>query len=218
MTTTPRPVIGIFGAGKVGVAIARLALNAGYTVHIASSGSATDTNQVTRYFAPGAIAATAEDLPAQADILVIAVPLRRFRELPLGAMGGHIVIDVMNYWPPLDGLLPEFESTDRPSSTIVRDSLPETARLVKTFNHLGYHQLQELPSPLGSPDRTALAVSGDDHLAVETVALLIDDLGFDPVRAGALAHSGALQANSPFFGQALNQHQMRRALRIDSAA
>lgn len=82
MNTTSRPVIGIFGAGKVGVALARLAVDAGYIAHIASSGSAEETARLTRYFAPGAAAATAEELPALADILIIAVPLPRFRELP----------------------------------------------------------------------------------------------------------------------------------------
>jgi 8-hydroxy-5-deazaflavin:NADPH oxidoreductase len=218
VSTTSRPSIGIFGAGKVGVAIARLALDAGYTVYIASSRSAADTAQLTRFFAPGAIPTTAEDLAALAEILVIAVPLRRFRELPLAAMDGHIVIDVMNYWPPIDGILDEFDHTGRASSTIVRDALPMTARLVKTFNHLGYHQLEELPRPAGSPDRTALAVAGDDPHAVETVAHLIDNVGFDPVPAGTLADSGALEAEGAAFGQPLDRHQFREALGSDRAA
>jgi predicted dinucleotide-binding enzyme len=53
-------------------------------------------------------------------------------------MADHIVIDVMNYWPPIDGAVPEFEGTDRPTSAIMRHSLQASTRLVKTFNHLGY--------------------------------------------------------------------------------
>lgn len=179
------PVIGIFGAGEFRVAFAHLALDAGYTVHIASSGSATDTALLTRFFAPDAVPATVQDLAAHADILVIAVPLRRFRELPLAAMGNHIVIDVKNYWRPIDGV---------------------------------YHQMDELSRPAGSPDRAALAVAGDDPNAIETVAHLIDNLGFDPIPAGTLADSGALEPDSAVFGQHLNQHQMRRALGIARAA
>lgn len=218
MSTTPRPVIGVFGAGKVGIALARLAVDAGYTVHIASSGTAADTAAITRSFAPGAHPADGDDLPGLAEVHVIAVPLRRFRELPLAAMAGHIVIDVMNYWPPIDGTLPEFEHTDRPTSTIVRDALPPTAQLVKSFNHLGYHQLQELPRPAGAPDRVSLAVAGDDLVAVDTVADFVDDLGFDPVAFGSLEESNVLEADSAVFGQPLDQHQMRRALGIDQAA
>lgn len=218
MSRTHRPVIGIFGAGKVGVAIARLALAAGYTVHIASTGTATDTANVTRYFAPGATPADSHDLPLLADILILAVPLRRFRELPLAAMASHIVIDLMNYWPPLDGTLPEFETATRPSSTIVRDALPPTARLVRSFNHLGYQQLEEHARPKGAPDRISLAVAGDNAGAVEAVADIIADLGFDPVPVGTLTDSEAFQADSAVFGQPLDQHQMRRTLGINRAA
>jgi hypothetical protein len=114
MSTTRRPVIGIFGAGKSGVAIARLALHAGYTVHIASSRTADDTDQLLGFVAPGAVATTAGELPERADLLVIAVPLRRFRELPLDALGGHVVVELMNYRPPIDGTLPEFRRRRTP--------------------------------------------------------------------------------------------------------
>ena len=218
MSATPRPAIGVYGAGKVGIALARLAVDAGYTAHIASSGTASTTASITRYFAPGAIPADGDDLPRLADILIIAVPLRRFRELPLATMAGHIVIDVMNYWPPIDGTLPEFESTDRPTSTLVRDALPPSARLVKTFNHLGYHQLEELPRPAGAPDRFSFAIAGDDPVAVDAVAEVIEAVGFDPVPAGGLAASRVLEVGSEVFGQPLDQHQMRGALGINRAA
>lgn len=215
MSTTRRPVIGIFGAGKSGVAIARLALDAGYTVQISSSGPADDTDQLLRFVAPGAVATTAHELPERADLLVIAVPLRRFRELPLDALGGHVVVDVMNYWPPIDGTLPEFDAAELPSSTVVRDALPPTARLVKTLNHLGYHQMEDLARPAGAPDRTALAIAGDDPTAVETVARLVDDLGFDPVPTGALTASDRLEPDGPVFGKQLDAADMRRSLELD---
>lgn len=218
MSTTSRPTIGIFGAGKVGIALARLAIDAGYTVHIASSGTAAGTAGITRFFAPGALPTDGRDLPGLADVLIIAVPLRRFRELPLAGLAGRIVIDVMNYWPPIDGTLPEFETTDLPTSTLVRQALPPTASVVKTFNHLGYHQLAELPRPTGAPDRVALAIAGDDPEAVDTVADFVNDLGFDPVPFGTLEESNILEANSTVFRQPLDQHQLRRALGIDRAA
>ncbi|KRF20091.1 hypothetical protein ASG90_19225 [Nocardioides sp. Soil797] len=218
MDTTSWPGIGIFGAGKVGITLARLALDAGYTVHIASSGPAADTARLTRYFAPGAVAANAEDLALLADILILAVPLHRFTELPLATMGDHIVIDAMNYWPPINGVMSEFETDGRASSMVVRDALPQTARLVKTFNHLGYHQLEELPRPAGSPDRTALAIAGDDTDAVQTVADLVTHVGFDPLPAGPLAASKAMEAGAAAFGQQLDIDQLRHLMGLDQAA
>ena len=83
---------------------------------------------------------------------------------------------------------------------------------MKTFNHLGYHQLEDLSRPRGAADRAALAVSGDDPDAVAAVADLVDRLGFDPVPAGHLAASCALQPGSVIFGTHLDAAGMRRRL------
>ena len=79
-------------------------------------------------------------------------------------MDGHIVIDVMNSWPPIDGILNDFAYGERPTSTIVRDALPVNMRLMKS---------ERVPQPSGSADHTALAVAGDDLHAAETVAHLV---------------------------------------------
>jgi len=85
-------------------------------------------------------------------------------------------------------------------------------RLVMTFNHLGYHELEDLARPRGAADRAALAVSGDDPAAVAAVADLVNHLGFDPVPAGDLAASQALQPESAIFGIHLDAASMRRRL------
>jgi 8-hydroxy-5-deazaflavin:NADPH oxidoreductase len=206
------PVIGIIGAGKSGTAIARLALGAGYPVMIAASGSADQTAMMTDIVTPGAVASTVAQIVDGADMVLLAVPLRRFPDLPLQQLAHHVVVDAMNYWPPIDGILPAYENTDHPSSVLVRDALPPTVRLVKTFNHLGYHQLEDLPRPRGAADRAALAICGDDPAAVAAVCALVDRLGFDPVPAGDLAASQALQPESAIFGIHLDAASMRRRL------
>jgi 8-hydroxy-5-deazaflavin:NADPH oxidoreductase len=214
MTATPAgPIstIGIFGAGKSGVAIARRALAAGYGVRIATSGPADRTALVTAILTPGAIAVDAAELAGSAGLVILAVPLRRFRELPLASLEGSLVVDVMNYWPPIDGVLPDFEGV-RPSSEVVRDALPPTARLVKTLNHVGYHEIEELARPAGTPRRVALAIASDDPDALDAVARFVDDLGFDPVPAGGLAGSAVLQPGSPIFGADFGKTAMRDEL------
>ncbi|MBX6751115.1 MAG: NAD(P)-binding domain-containing protein [Micromonosporaceae bacterium] len=196
--------VGIFGAGKSGTAIARRALAAGYTVRITTSGPAERTALVAGILTLGAVPVDAQHLADGTDLVVLAVPLRAWRDLPLARLAGRVVVDVMNYWPPVDGILPEFE-TDRPSSEIVRDGLPPDARLVKTLNHIDYHDIEDLARPAGSPDRVALAVAGDDADAVALVSQFVDDLGFDAVPAGGLAASAALQPGSPIFGANLGR-------------
>lgn len=211
-------VIGIFGAGRFGLAVARLALGAGYAVRLASSGPIEKTAGTLATSAPGAVAATPTDVIAASDLVVLAVPLGRFRELPLSLLAGHVVIDTMNYWQPADGLVPEFTQSATPTSIIVRDALPATARLVKTLNQLSYHQIEGLARPSESRGRTAIALSGDDPEAVGIVQVLVDRLGFDPVMSGDLRASSALQPESRIFGRNLDAVAMRRLLAVHPTA
>lgn len=48
--------------------------------------------------------------------MILAVPLRRLPDLPLEQLAQHGVVDAMNYWPPINGILPAYENTDQPSS------------------------------------------------------------------------------------------------------
>jgi predicted dinucleotide-binding enzyme len=73
--------LGILGAGRVGTSLARAALKAGYSVNIAASGAAEKISLITEIMAPGATAMTAADVVASADLVVLAIPLHKFRSL-----------------------------------------------------------------------------------------------------------------------------------------
>ena len=132
------------------------------------------------------------------DIIVLAVPVHRFRELPRELFAGKILVDAMNYWEPVDGDDPELTAAKNGTSMIVQERFP-AARVVKSLNQLGYHELDEYPRALTSNDRIAIAAAGNDELAVRVAMRLIDDLGFDPVHAGPLANGQLLEPDgSPF--------------------
>src|SRR6478672_8181598 len=130
--------VGIVGAGKLGMALARAAVAAGYEVAVASSGPAKRIALSVDVLAPGAAAATIEEVLDFADVIVLAVPTHRFRQLPSDLFDGKIVVDAMNYWPDTDGEDPELAQADGGSSVVVQTHFP-AARVVKSLNQLGYH-------------------------------------------------------------------------------
>lgn len=201
--------IGIIGAGKLGTVLARLSAAAGYRTLIAGSGDPGAIELIVDVMSPGAVAVNAADAARQADIVVLAVPLSRYRELPAQRLRGKVVVDAMNYWPPVDGILPEFEGS--PSSTVVAEMLAGAA-VVKAFSHLGYHQLDEDARPRGSIGRHAVAIAGDDGHAVRAVTDLVDRLGFDPVVAGDRAAGARFGPGTDLFGVSTDKTELARVL------
>jgi hypothetical protein len=67
------------------------------------------------------------------------------------------------------------------------------ARTVKAFSTIYFEHLVALARPAGAPDRSALPIAGDDAAAKESVAALLDRLGYDTVDVGAMAESWRVQ-------------------------
>jgi hypothetical protein len=195
----------------VGTTIARAAIAAGYDVAISGSGAADRIALIVDVLAPGARAVSTDEVVGFADLIVLAVPMHRFRELPRDLFAGKILIDAMNYWEEIDGVDQELATAPSGTSVVVQDRFP-SARVVKSLNHITYYQFDADRRPHGAPGRIAIAAAGDDRAAVAAVMQLIDRLGFDAVDAGPLAAGLALEPNRSVFGASYSTDQLSNLL------
>jgi predicted dinucleotide-binding enzyme len=211
-----QPRIAVLGAGHSGAAIGRAAVEAGYQVSIAASGDPERIALISQVLVPGAEPCWAADAVADADVIVLAIPIHRFPALNPALLAGKLVVDVMNYSPPVDGVQAMFEDGDLGSSEIVQARLAGST-VVKTLNHLSYHELDEDRRPPGSPERRAVGVAGDDPAALDLVSQVVERLGFDAVRLDSLRAGRSLEAGAPVFGASLGRADFQRAARAEAA-
>ena len=205
--------VGILGAGKVGVVLAQLALKAGYTVYISGSGNWQKIALTTKILTPGAIAVSKEEAAERSDVVILALPLSKFRSIPEKELRGKLVIDSMNHWFEVDGPREDTIPAGASSSEGVQQFLHES-RVVKALSHMGYHELHDNPLPAGSPDRKAIAIAGNNEGDIKSVADFIDSLGFDPLLIGNLAQGIKLEPGHKAFGANVDAERLEELIKV----
>jgi predicted dinucleotide-binding enzyme len=195
--------IGLIGSGHIGSTVARLAVDAGHDVVLSNSRGPQTLADLVEDLGPHARAATAEEAARAGDLVVVTVPLKNVDQVPAEALRGKIVIDTSNYYPQRDGRIEALDDGSTTTSQLVASQLPG-ARYVKGFNNINFLHLGSLQRPTGSPDRSVLAIAGDDAEAKAAVAAFIDTLGYDVYDAGSLADSWRFDVGTPAYGAPYN--------------
>ena len=203
--------IGLIGAGHIGSQLARLAVANGYDVVVSNSRGPQTLSALVAELGPKARAATPAEAAASGDIVVVTIPLKSYRDVPVAPLVGKIVIDTNNYYPQRDGQIPELDNESTTTSELLQAHLPKS-KVVKAFNHLYAASLTTDGQPAGSENRRALAIAGDDEAAKAAVARLIDQFGFDVVDVGPLKESWRIQRDTPGYGPRRNAPELRKDL------
>ena len=201
--------IGIVGAGHIGGTAAKLFARAGHEIAVSNSRGPESLASLTSALGPTVKGRSPEDAVRFGEAVLLAIPWRKMDSLP-GAdlFAGKIVIDAMN---PYSSMGQVMDLGERTSSEEVAKRLPR-ARLVKAFNTMGWKTLETGSRP-PSERRLVIFLAGDDRGAKETVAKLIDDIGFASIDTGSLREGGRRQEpGSPIYGRPLTVREAQDLL------
>lgn len=204
--------IGVIGAGHIGKAVARLASAAGHEVLIANSRGPEALEGLAREI--GAKAVSAREAAMADDIVVLAIPQAAVASLSSSLFEATpetaAIVDTGNYYPQArDGVIAEIDGGMLDSEWVAnRIGRP----VIKAFNMLKAHSLAYGGKAPGTPDRIAIAISGDDQLTKERVATLIGQIGFDAVDNGPLSESWRHQTGTIGYCHDYDAVTLRAAL------
>ena len=190
--------IGLIGSGHIGSTVARLAVDAGYDVVLSNSRGPETLVDLVAELGDHARAATAEEAAAEGDLVVVTIPLKNYREVPVEPLRGKVVIDTNNYYPERDGRIAELDDESTTTSELLQAHLPES-KVVKAFNNIYFEFLRSLARPAGDPDRSVLAIAGDDDGAKATVSEFLDKIGYDAYDVGPLAEGWRFQRDTAAY-------------------
>lgn len=191
--------VGFIGSGNIGATVARLAVAAGYDVVVSNSRGPETLAGLVAELGPKARAATAAEAAAAGEFVVVSVPFKAHRDLPVDELAGKVVLDTNNYYPQRDGHIAELDDRTTTSIELEQRHLG-SARLVKVFNNIFSGHLGSLARPAGAADRSALPIASDDADATKTATTFLDTIGYDAVEVGPLSESWRFEPDTPVYG------------------
>jgi predicted dinucleotide-binding enzyme len=204
--------IGIVGAGMIGSTMAKLWIDAGHDVQLASR-HPEDLLPLVAGLGKRATAGTPAEAATFGEVVMLTVPLRAIPDLAreLGpSLAGKVVLDTANAYEKRDGQAArEAVKHSQGSAGWAAAMLPGT-RWVKAFNTVYFKTLASEAHRSG--DQVGIPLAGDDAQAVETAAGLVRDAGFDPVIVGTLVRGREFEPDTRPYNTGVSGRDLRRML------
>jgi predicted dinucleotide-binding enzyme len=202
--------IGIVGAGMIGSTLAKLWVEAGHEVRLASRHP--DALQpLVKQLGTRASAGTPAEAAEFGEVVMLTVPVKAIPGLArdLGPLlAGKVVLDTGNAYAQRDSGVARDATNHPQGSAGWAATMFPNARWVKAFNTVYYKVLDKEAHRTG--DRVGIPLAGDDRDAVETAAQLVYDAGFDPVIVGGLARGREFQPDTRPYNTGMSGQELRR--------
>ena len=201
--------IGIIGAGMIGSTLAKLWVDAGHDVRVASR-HPENLKPLVQRLGPRMSAGTPRDAASFGEVVMLTVPLKAVPDLardvaPL--LAGKVVLDTGNAYERRDGAV-ALQASEHPKGSAgwAATMFPD-GRWVKAFNTVYYKTLESEAHRKG--DRVGIPLASDDPNALETAAGLVRDAGFDPVIVGPLQRGKEFEPDTKPYNTGMSVEQLR---------
>jgi hypothetical protein len=201
--------IGIIGAGMIGSTLAKLWVDAGHGVRMASR-HPEQLRELVERLGKLASAGTPTDAAEFGDVVMLTVPLKAVPDLATdlrSSLSGKVVLDTGNAYERRDGDVARQASAHAAGSAGWAAAMFPESRWVKAFNTVYFKTLQREAHRGG--DRLGIPLAGDDQDALRTAADLVRDAGFDPVIVGPLVRGREFEPNSRPYNTGMGGSELR---------
>ena len=202
--------IGIIGAGMIGSTVAKLWVDAGHEVRLASR-HPDDLQPLVKELGERASAGTPAEAATFGDVVMLTVPLVAVPGLArdvASSLAGKVVLDTGNAYEGRDGEVARAATSHPQGSAGWAATQFPKSRWVKAFNSVYYKVLASEAHREG--DRVGIPLAGDDREAVEIAARLVRDAGFEPVIVGALARGREFEPDTRPYNTGMSGRDLRR--------
>ncbi|MFJ7855862.1 NADPH-dependent F420 reductase [Peribacillus frigoritolerans] len=199
---------GIIGAGTIGSIISKKLVKNGHDVKIADARGIEHLEGKELAGTPVLI----EDVMTNIEVLIISLPLTALPSIRniIEQVGEEvIVVDTSNYYPRRDQKIAEIEN-GMVESDWVSNQLGKP--IIKAFNNLLAHTLENEGTPEGTSGRIAMAIAGNDVSQKQIIMDVVNQLGFDTVDSGSLSDSWRQQPGTPAYCTELTKEELTKAL------
>ena len=142
--------IGFIGAGHIGGALAQLAISQGYDVVVSNSRGPETLTDLVEQLGDRARAGTSAEAAAAGDVVVVTIPTKNVKDVPVEPLAGKVVIDTNNYYPQRDGQIEALDNESTTVSELLQTHLP-ASHVVKAFNHIMFSDLATQGAPPARP-------------------------------------------------------------------
>jgi predicted dinucleotide-binding enzyme len=201
--------IGIIGAGMIGSTLAKLWVDAGHEVRLASRHPG-DLQALVHRLGKRASAGTPLEAATFGEVVMLTVPLHAVRDLArdlASSLAGKIVLDTANAYERRDGASAHQAAAHPQGSAGWAAAMFPGSRWVKAFNTVYFKTLAT--EAHRQNDQIGIPLAGDDREAVDVAAKLVRDAGFDPVVVGPLARGKEFEPDTPPYNTGMSGPKLR---------